>query len=267
MRLSDTSNLFPSIAVSPAEGRRYAGRFEEYMVLGRLGLDAVLWAGEFCAKPHYHRILDLGGGGGQVLRWLAAKFEYAELTACDFDHSATEFCETAFGATSVPAPADLRQLHFPAPFDLIWCGTLFGQLPPERWPELFDCLERWTAPCGIAVCGVHGRFFAAELARGRAVVPAGTDRAALLAQFHRTAAAFAPDPAAAGPGRGLSLASLSTIGSLVQTHPNLILSAYLEQAWYCRDLAILYKSPAFFEPVASQPSAALALGAGSAARP
>ena len=253
MRLSDTSNLFPSVAISPREGREYAGRVDEYFVVGRLALDAVLFASETCDKPHFPRILDLAGGGGQVLRWLAAKFDYAKLTACDFDREQTEFCHSAFGATGVYAPPDLRRLSFAGPFDLVWCGNLFARLPYERWPAVLDFIEQWTADFGMIVFGLNGRFLASEIAREKRPLPAGADRAALLKQFDETGTAFVADPAAKVHGHGLSLASPEALGRLVQEHPSLILRGYLEQGWDFRDVAILYKSPAYFEPLALPP--------------
>jgi hypothetical protein len=64
---------------------------------------------------------------------LKAAFPGAELTACDIDRDAVEFCAETFGAVPVCAETRPEQIRFDREFDLIWSGSLFTHLEAERF--------------------------------------------------------------------------------------------------------------------------------------
>ncbi len=53
---------------------------------------------------------------------------------------------------------------------------------------------------------------------------------------------------------GLSLSSPAWLMRVLQRHPNVIVRAYLEEAWGMQDVVILYKKADHFEPLPHPPA-------------
>ncbi len=223
---------------------------EGYFRLGCRALELIRLAAELCNKPHYPDILDLPCGHGRVLRWLRAHYDYARITACDLDRNGVDFCAKQFRAIPVYSEIDLRRLPFTAEFDLIWVGSLLTHLPRARWLLALDCLMDWTRDDGVLIFTTHGRTLSTLLARGRKDIVSNLDHPALFEEFRRTG--FAYQPYAAGNPEddyGLNLSSPEWVLSTLQRHPNMIIRAYLEEAWGMQDVIILYKKARYFEPM------------------
>ena len=133
--------------------------------------------------------LDLPSGHGRVLRWIKAEFPDARLGAGDIDHDGVDFCAATFGATPVYGREDPADVEIDAPYELIWCGSLFTHLPPERWEGFLDLFERALAPGGLLVFTTHGRRIAERMRdpeTGRRVLKEpDRPRAALLSDYER----------------------------------------------------------------------------------
>ncbi len=232
---------------------------EQYFDLGRRALELIHLSSVLCDKPHYPEILDLPCGHGRVLRWLRAHYGYANITACDLDREGVEFCAKQFGATPVYSQPDLRSLPFKAQFDLIWVGSLVTHLSRKRWLATLDCLVKWTRECGVIVFTTQGRTVASLLARGRRNVAENVDKAALLAEYAKEGFAYQrycdSNPEA---DYGLALTTPDWVMRAVQRHPDVIIRAYLEEAWGMQDVVILYKKAGHFEPILQVPESPLA---------
>jgi hypothetical protein len=66
----------------------------------------------------FTNILDLPCGHGRVLRHLQHAFPRAQLTACDVNMSATEFCARTFGATPVQGNESPQKIALKGNYDL-----------------------------------------------------------------------------------------------------------------------------------------------------
>ncbi len=247
--LYDFSALPIDRTVAPEDGMVSAADPEQYFDLGRRALELVHFSSVLCDKPHYPRILDLPCGHGRVLRWLRPHYHYAEITACDLDRSGVDFCHQRFAAIPVYSQPDLRTLDFGKQFDLIWVGSLLTHLPHDRWLDTLDCLVKWTADCGVIVLSTQGRYYTSQLARGQKNLAENIDKAALLASFARDGFAYEKYFEAHHGDYGIAVTSPEWIGRTLQRYPNLILRAYLEQAWGMQDIVILYKRDGHYEPV------------------
>jgi SAM-dependent methyltransferase len=252
--LADTSHVQPDRTLSPRDAMLKDGLEEQYFALGRRALELILFSGRLCDKPHYHDILDLPCGHGRVLRWLRAHYDYARLTACDLDADAVEFCRAQFGATGVPSLPDLRQLDFPAPFELVWCGSLLTHLSKDRWPTALESLIRWTREYGVLIFTTQGRSYTSLLARGRTNVAENIDKAALLQEFAATGFAYQRYFEAEHGDYGVAVTSPEWVTRELQRHPDVILRAYLEEAWGMQDVVILYKKTGHYAPVLPAPA-------------
>ncbi len=245
----DFSQLRPDQAVSPRDTMVAPGAEQGYFDLGRRALELVQFSADLCDKPHYPRILDLPCGHGRVLRWLRARYDYAQITACDLDSDGVDFCAQHFGAVPVYSQPDLRGVSFPARFDLVWCGSLLTHLPADGWLAALDCLIRWTAECGVIVFSTQGRFFATALARGEGELDQNIDRPALLRNFASAGQAFEPYFEEGSRQYGVNVTSPEYVARALQRYPDVIVRAWLEQAWGLQDIVILYKKAGYFEPL------------------
>lgn len=255
--LYDFRSLAVNRTIAPRDGMVAAGLEEQYFDLGRRALELIHFSSELCDKPHYPAILDLPCGHGRVLRWLRAQYPYAEITACDLDRDGVDFCAQQFGAKPVYSQPDLRELPFAAQFDLIWVGSLVTHLNEERWLRTLDCLIKWTKECGVIVFSTQGRTVTSLLARGRRNVAENIDKPALLEEFARRGFAYqryfesTPEE-----DYGFAATSPEWLMRQLQRYPDVIVRAYLEEAWGMQDVVILYKKGGHFEPVLGVPERA-----------
>ena len=252
--LYDFSQLPVDRTVAPGDGMVAADLPEQYFDLGRRALELIHFSSELCNKPHYPEILDLPCGHGRVLRWLRAHYGYANITACDLDRSGVDFCAQQFRATPVYSETDLSKLPFSAQFDLIWVGSLVTHLNQERWLATLDQLVRWMKEDGVIVFSTQGRSVTSLLARGRRNIAENIDKSALLEQFAREGFAYQRYfESNAQEDYGLAVTSPEWLMRTLQRYPDIILRAYLEEAWGIQDIVILYKKAGHFEPVLGVP--------------
>jgi SAM-dependent methyltransferase len=265
--LYDLSHLTVDRTLAPRDGMVAAGLEEQYFDLGRRALELIHFSSVLCDKPHYPAILDLPCGHGRVLRWLKAHYPYAQITACDLDRDGVDFCARQFGAVPVYSNPDLGALPFTAQFDLIWVGSLVTHLDEARWRRTLDCLVRWTKECGVIVFSTQGRTVTSLLARGRRNVAENIRKPELLADFSRRGFAyqryFEATPEA---DYGFAAASPAWVMGALQNHPDVIIRAYLEEAWGMQDIVILYKKAGHFEPVLGTPETAVTAPAAAPVR-
>jgi SAM-dependent methyltransferase len=252
--LYDFSSLAVDRTLAPKDGMVTPGLEEQYFDLGGRALELIHFSSELCDKPHYPEILDLPCGHGRVLRWLRAHYPYATITACDLERDGVDFCASQFAARPVYSQPDLRELPFTAQFDLIWVGSLVTHLNQERWLRTLDCLIKWTRECGVIVFTTQGRTVSSLLARGRRNIAENIDKAALLEDYAREGFAYqryfesTPEE-----DYGLALTSPAWLMGVLQRYPDVILRAYLEEAWGMQDVVILYKKAGHHEPLLGVP--------------
>ncbi len=103
------------------------------------------------------KILDLPCGHGRVLRFLANLFPEAEITACDINKSAVEFCRKEFGAHPVTAKHSFKEFNIENRFDLIWCGSLATHFDSADTKDLLNFFYRHLNAGGLLVISMHGK--------------------------------------------------------------------------------------------------------------
>ena len=129
---------------------------DAYFEIGKDGLRCIRHALEV-AGVQPERILDLPCGHGRVLRWLVKEFHEAEISACDLDGDAVDFCAERFGVKPLHSHRDPRQIPLAGKYDLIWVGSLFTHLDAMLWTPLLEVLAEHLA--GVLVFTVGGRYF------------------------------------------------------------------------------------------------------------
>jgi SAM-dependent methyltransferase len=151
--------------VSPRD-TMYASDRANYFKVGLLAMRSIEAALERADRSTVAEVLDLPCGHGRVLRFLAARFPEANVTACDLERDGVDFCARVFGATPVYSTTDLDSLSFESRFDLIWCGSLITHLDRDPTCALLRLFARHLAPCGVLVFTTHGDRVVERMTRG-----------------------------------------------------------------------------------------------------
>jgi trans-aconitate methyltransferase len=235
-------------AVSAKDTMVWPGAERQYFEIGRQAGDLVRLAARLSQKPHLPRILDFGCGYGRVLRWLRAYYPYAEITACDIDRDAVDFCADTFGVSPAYSGTDVNALSFAQPFDLVWAGSVLTHLPLTSCADAVARMISWTSDCGLIVFSTQGRYFETLLAKGEAPFADNVEVQRLRASYKATRKAYEPYYEAIDGNYGLTLFSPSALAEILERNPDIILKAFLEQAWGVQDITILYKKPGYFAP-------------------
>lgn len=145
----------------------YGGDPRRYFAVGLSALRCVDEALDAAGSPAVRRVLDLPCGHGRVLRWLAARFPGAALTAGDVDADGVQWCARRLGATPAYSVADFDGLHLGQRFDLIWCGSLVTHLDEAAIAALLRLFARHLDTGGVAVVSTHGERAAEHMRAGR----------------------------------------------------------------------------------------------------
>lgn len=147
------SNL--SREISP-DDEMYGGSRGLYLEQGVSALVHIKRSCESAGMRSPRRILDLPCGHGRVSRFLRAAFPDADLTACDIDREAVDFCAASFEAEPVYSAEDPSRIPLQGQFDLVWVGSLFTHLDRTQWRDFFSFLVDRTAPGGLLVFTTMG---------------------------------------------------------------------------------------------------------------
>jgi SAM-dependent methyltransferase len=245
---ADQSPLTASLnrSVSPADEMVTPGAESDYFAIGERALELIKLAAKLSGRPDYQNILDLPCGHGRVMRWIQAHYPRATLTGCDLNQAGVDFCCEQFGAKGVYSDVDLSRVQFDAPFDLIWCGSLLTHLPVAKALTTLDQLLSWASEDAVIMFTTQGRYFSSLLARDQGDFADNADIVSLLERYVADGAAFAPYYEDPQRRYGLMLMTPEFLTRHLQQFPQVILRAYLEQAWGVQDVVILYKKENFY---------------------
>lgn len=225
------------------------GREEQYFEIGHRALELIEFAATLCAKPHFPNILDFGCGYARVLRWLRPQHHYAEITACELDPAAVDFCAKHWGAHPVQASTDVSEIKFDRQFDLIWCGSVLTHLDEKSWLDTLNFLIDSTNECGVIILTLQGRFFASALANKQSYIADDVDKNALLAEFKERGFAYQNYFDRHDHDYGISLCSPQWVMAQVEKRTDVIIRSYIEESWGMQDVLILYKTEDYFASV------------------
>jgi len=175
-------------------------------------------------------ILDMPCGHGRVLRMLRAAFPKSQITACDLDRDAVDFCAKTFDANPVYSEEHPDKIQIKDKFDLIWCGSLLTHLNLDRWCEFLNFFNSILKQGGILIFTTHGRFSADMIRCGRFTYGLDPVRLkTLLNEYDRNG--FGYSNYAQTDNYGISLSSPSYVLSMLEKIPNFYFLMYNEQGW------------------------------------
>jgi SAM-dependent methyltransferase len=184
-------------------------------------------------SPSFRRVLDFACGYGRVLRYLRAAFPEAEITACDIDAAAVDFCAATFDAKPAYSREEPREVEIEGVFDLIWCGSLLTHLDSDRWPRFLELFSSLLVENGLLIFTTHGRRVADVIRRSD---PPGKRHQLEPEQVQELLAAYEQDGFGYQDYRhaqnyGFSLSSPSWVAHTIASSPDLRLVALTELGW------------------------------------
>jgi len=218
------------VAVHGADGMYQEGAARHYLSVGISALRAVEVALERSGRSAPIRsILDLGSGFGRALRFFAARFPGAELTAVEVLPAALTFCEQTFGARTIFSSSDLAELELPGRYDLAWCGSVVTHLDAEPSSELLAVVAGVLRPEGVGIFTTHGARSVELIDRGMTY---GLDEAGLsrlLAGYRASGYGYADYPGQ--DGYGISLVDRHRMERLAAASGHWLPICFLARAW------------------------------------
>lgn len=219
-----------------------------YFWCGQSALECIETALHAARKPlaDVRRILDLPCGHGRVHRYLKAAFPEAELTACDLDREAVDFCAATFGTTPIYSHEDPARIPLEdAAFDLIWVGSLFTHLDQDRWPGFLRALGAALRPEGVLVFTTGGRAVYESIANGSLNAGLTASLVTVLGhRYQRTGFGYVRYPGSAD-SYGFTLASPAWVLQQLAHHRGLRLVHAAEAAWVAfQDIYACVNDPA-----------------------
>jgi SAM-dependent methyltransferase len=231
--------------IAPDDGMNMSGP-EAYYRFGLTALSYIRLALQVAGALEPRNILDLPSGHGRVLRMLKAAFPDADVTACDIDRAAVDFCAETFDAIPAYSTEDVTNLRLEGDYDLIWCGSLLTHLGAEGWRRFLPWFEGHLREGGVLVFTTAGRWVAGGIRNGRRkfAPPGGAPGQLRASDLHRLVAAYERDGFGYEPyldfetDYGISLASPAWVCRELEGCPSLELLMYSERGWNGRQDAV-----------------------------
>jgi SAM-dependent methyltransferase len=226
---------------------------ERYLRAGQKALDCIRLGMIAAGKTTVASALDLPSGHGRVLRWIKAEFPDARLGAGDIDRDGVDFCAATFGATPVYGREDPADIEIDAPYELIWCGSLFTHLPPERWEGFLALFERALVPEGLLVFTTHGRRIADRMRdaeTGGQYLKEPAHREQVLSAYEQEGLGYRDytfsdeyrESLALPRSYGISLVRPSVVCAMVERRPQLQLVGFTEGRFNGQDVMSVVRS-------------------------
>jgi SAM-dependent methyltransferase len=210
----------------------FTGDKAHYFGVGKSALRGIENALFAANKPNagIRRILDLPCGHGRVMRYFKAAFPGTQITACDLNRGAVDFCAQTFGAQPVYSQVNTSQIPLHGKFDLIWSGSLLTHLRAGPCAEFVRLFNSLVNPGGLIVFTLHGRWVERSLATNRCTYGLNShDVTALLAEYYQTGFGYADYPGTSG--YGISVSSPAYVLAQLVSLPDLKLISYHEKGW------------------------------------
>lgn len=218
--------------ISPDDAMYQGGNKIHYFGVGQSALKCIKLALLAATKDlsTVKKILDLPSGHGRVLRFLKAYFRDAQITACDIERNAVDFCSKVFNAKPIYSEKRPADIKIEGKFDLIWCGSLLTHLNFDHWVAFTKFFHSILNNKGILVFTTHGRYSVERIRRGDFTYGLSDySLKILLDDFDRHRFGYVNYPDV--DDFGISLSSPSHVLAMVEKIFDMNLLLYYEQGW------------------------------------
>jgi SAM-dependent methyltransferase len=89
--------------------------------------------------------------GPRTILDLPCGYGRADITVCDIDRDAVDFCARKFKATGVYGTRDFEGMEIGRSFDLIWVGSLVTHFSADQTIKFIRCMMRHLSPNGLLI--------------------------------------------------------------------------------------------------------------------
>jgi SAM-dependent methyltransferase len=197
--------------IHPEDTMYVSGHADHYFNVGLSALRIV----QQTLKAEPRTILDFPCGYGRVLRFLAAAYPSATIYGAEIKQDALEFCQAAFGTTSIESQSDLTNLNLEQRFDLIWCGSLVPHLNEQSTRNLLSFFKRHLSDNGVCIFTTHGEYVVNRIMSGEyayGLSPVGQEK--LLREYQHIGYGYSDY--ATQSGYGISAVTPEYMGQLIR---------------------------------------------------
>jgi SAM-dependent methyltransferase len=214
--------------ISPNDGMFASGQTGPYLLAGISALNCIRTGLAFNKAAEPQTILDLPCGHGRVLRFLCAAFPAAAIVACDLDRDGVDFCAGTFGVTPVYSEVDPDDIPIESAFDVIWVGSLFTHLDPERWPRFLQFFADHLSRAGTLVF-TTGQLLPAQRLRDHGIKDEQA-LARITADYHEGGFCFYE--LEGHVNYGMTFAAPAWVNRQIDTTAGLRHVDYLDHGWF-----------------------------------
>lgn len=181
-------------------------------------------------------ILDFPSGYGRVLRLLRVACPAAEITGCEIDAEAVNFCEREFGAVPEISVIPVSDVVIEQRFDLIWCGSLLTHVDEAGALGFLRFFRDHLKEGGLCVFTTHGQVPVEWMRSGRVTYGLPDDaRREIVDAYDAGGYGYADYPHA--KDYGISAACPERMRSLTAQVPNWRERLFLDHGWdACQDV-------------------------------
>lgn len=202
-----------------------------YFRWGQKALERIELTLEKFGKPKIESILDLPCGHGRELRFFKVAFPETNITACDIDKDAVDFCVKTFNVQGVYSHTDPLQIPITEKFDLIWCGSLLTHLDEESWKGFLKFFNDRLNQSGILIFTTHGQHIIELFRAGKLNLSVSPEAKELLLRNYDLNS-FSYCPYSENSDAGVSLSSPDWVRDRLSEIPDLRLLEYVERGWW-----------------------------------
>jgi len=200
---------------------------DHYFFVSESAMECIFHALNMAGKTNVNSILDFPSGHGRVLRSLVSYFPEAEITVCDLEKDAVDFCVKTFSVNGVYSNEDISKIYLGRKYDLIWCGSLLTHFQEDISRNFFEFFLDHLEEDGLLVVSFHGRFAITQEENN----PYYKE---LLKQYKTNDYAFVSDVYHIDgnyviPNYGRAFVKIPWISSLIQTNEDIRLIYYSER--------------------------------------
>jgi SAM-dependent methyltransferase len=138
----------------------YQGNANHYISVGISAINNIETALELAGKKFsdVRYALDFPCGYGRVLRFLRVRIDPKQITACDINEEAVNFCVSEFGVEPIVSHQEFSKIPFTKHYTLIWAGSLVTHLNQNRFTQLMQMFYNILENNGILIFTTHGMY-------------------------------------------------------------------------------------------------------------
>jgi len=205
---------------------------KHYFSVSSSAIECIFNALNITKKTTINSILDLPSGHGRVLRSLISYFPSAQITSCDLEKDAVDFCVNTFSVEGVYSSEDVTKISLNRKYDLIWCGSLLTHFKEKDARKFFKFFLDHLEEDGLLLVTLHGRNNAIKaFEKDSSIIRKIAKRYFNVKGYLFAPSAYVIDKSYTIPNYGGALVNMSWVSSLIHKNEDIRIVYYSEKLW------------------------------------